>query len=143
MTTTYEEFLERTEVLESGCRVPVSKRWPGKNLKLTWDGYTQVTVDGKRARSHRMAWELKNGPVPEGMMLDHKCRYTPCCEVEHLEVVTPSENVLRGDLPEIAREHMKRVSAQRRRCRECPMESNPAGISHHQRATGHTGWEQL
>lgn len=143
MRTTYEEFLERTVVLNNGCRIPVSKRWPGRSLKLTHDGYTQVTVDGRRGRAHYIAWVLANGPVPVGLTLDHLCRNRPCCEVTHLEPVTMSENVRRGNLPEIAREHMKRVSQIKRRCKECGLISSPAGVALHQRASGHSGQQQL
>lgn len=141
--TTYEEFLERTIVLDSGCRIPVSKRWPGRPLKVTHDGYMQVTVDGKPGRAHRIAWELANGPVPDGLTLDHLCRYRPCCEISHLEPVTMSENARRGDLPEIARAHLTRVSRIKRRCSECGLVSNPAGVALHQKASRHQGKEDL
>lgn len=136
---TYEEFLERTIILDSGCRIPVSVRWPGRPLKLTWDGYLQVNVNGKRGRGHLIAWRLANGPVPRGLTLDHLCRYRPCCEISHLEPVTNRENIRRGDLAEVARAHLTRVSNSRRKCAECDLESNPGGLALHHRASGHIG----
>lgn len=40
--------------------------------------------------AHVVAWERVNGPVPEGMELDHLCRRR-ACQV-HLELVTRTEN---------------------------------------------------
>lgn len=45
-----------------------------------------------------MAWELCNGPIPEGMTLDHRCTSTLCVNPSHLNVVTLEENIARrGD----------------------------------------------
>jgi hypothetical protein len=41
-------------------------------------------------------YEDKYGPVPEGLVLDHKCRVRICCNPEHLEAITNEENVRRG-----------------------------------------------
>lgn len=34
--------------------------------------------------THRVAWELEHGPVPDGMGVLHRCDNPPCCEVSHL-----------------------------------------------------------
>jgi hypothetical protein len=44
---------------------------------------------------HRFAWAAVHGPIPSGMAIDHLCRVRCCCNPEHLEAVTPWENVLR------------------------------------------------
>ncbi|MGO4751896.1 HNH endonuclease signature motif containing protein [Streptomyces sp. 2MCAF27] len=71
---------------------------------LLWDasvsgGYGQFHLNGRYVRAHRVAWEYRNGPVPEGLELDHVfargCRSPLCVNTEHLEVVTRSENELR------------------------------------------------
>lgn len=51
---------------------------------------------GSTRGAHRVAWEMANGPVPEGLYLDHLCRTPACVRVSHLEPVTNGENVLRG-----------------------------------------------
>lgn len=48
---------------------------------------------------HDWMWEFLVGPVPEGLVLDHLCRNTRCCNPVHLEPVTSEENILRGDGP--------------------------------------------
>jgi len=48
-------------------------------------------------RAHRVAWELTNGPIPEGLQLDHLCRNRAYVNPAHLEPVTQRENMLRGE----------------------------------------------
>lgn len=54
-------------------------------------------MDGKLCLTHRVAWELFRGKIPAGMMIDHLCRVTLCCNPKHLEPVTAKENVARGN----------------------------------------------
>lgn len=59
-------------------------------------GYGQATWRGRQWRSHRLAYELVRGPIPDGLTLDHLCRNKACVNPAHLEPVTDRENVLRG-----------------------------------------------
>jgi hypothetical protein len=59
--------------------------------RLDKDGYA---FHG-RTRAHIHAWTEANGPVPEGMVLDHLCGNRGCKAVHHLEAVTQSENLFR------------------------------------------------
>lgn len=138
--TPHEEFLARTVLLDNGCRIPVSVRTPGKPMALSWDGYIQIASGGVKGRAHRVAWILANGSVPDGMTLDHLCRNRQCCELSHLEPVTNRENVKRGNLPTVAKEHLTKLNKKRRKCLECDMESTPAGMTLHHKASGHSGW---
>lgn len=38
--------------------------------------------------AHRIVYEEFNGPIPEGMTLDHLCRNTVCVNPNHLEPVS-------------------------------------------------------
>lgn len=60
------------------------------------DGYGQMKSGGSHLRAHRVAIILADGPIPDGMQVDHLCRVRACVRRSHLEVVTPRENVLRG-----------------------------------------------
>lgn len=79
--------------LLTGCH-----NWTGPTV---WKGYGQMylwSAGGKkyRARTHRIAYEIAKGPIPDGLVLDHLCRNPPCCNPDHLEAVTQRENTLRG-----------------------------------------------
>lgn len=55
--------------------------------------YGQLTVDGKRRRAHRFAWEMSNGPVPRGLVVMHTCDNRLCVRVSHLRLGTDGENI--------------------------------------------------
>ena len=59
----------------------------------TSNGYGQFSVDGRYRRAHRVAWEMTNGPIPEGMELDHRCANKRCVNPAHLRVTTRSQNM--------------------------------------------------
>jgi hypothetical protein len=60
-------------------------------------GYGRVWFDGGMRLAHRVVYEILNGPIPKGMVIDHLCRVRRCVNPSHLEVVTTRENLLRGN----------------------------------------------
>ena len=54
--------------------------------------------NGHNVGAHRYAYEHQNGPVPDGLELDHLCRIRACCNPAHLEPVTSAENKQRSPL---------------------------------------------
>jgi hypothetical protein len=62
-------------------------------------GYGRVTPGKaqKHTQAHRLGYEIYVGPIPEGMVLDHKCRTPACVNPAHLEPVTQIENMRRGN----------------------------------------------
>lgn len=81
--------LERLSMPEpnSGCWL-----WLGG---VTRAGYGQISVRHNRA-AHRVSYETFIGPIPAGLVIDHKCRTRSCINPLHLEPVTPTENTRRG-----------------------------------------------
>lgn len=74
---------------ETGCHI-----WTGSKGVY---GYGCMSVGPRRRQgTHRFAYELKYGPIPEGMTLDHLCRNPSCVNPDHLEPVTNAENVKRA-----------------------------------------------
>lgn len=76
-------------ILENGCHILESQP-----MAL---GYSQLSVEGKHWYGHRLAYTLKYGDIPAGMVIDHLCRNRRCVNPDHLEVVSRAENVLRGE----------------------------------------------
>ena len=92
----FEERYERFAFPEpnSGCYI-----WMGA---LNWNGYGKMGIgylsEGNQQMqyAHIVAYEYFVGPVPTGMILDHKCRMRCCVNPGHLEPVTYRENTMRG-----------------------------------------------
>jgi hypothetical protein len=94
----------------------------------TWD---KVTV----RLTHRVAWTLTYGPIPEGMTVDHECRNRRCCNPNpgHLRLKTNVDNAT--DNGNHRKTHCKwgheftegntRMTKQgHRACRTCQQKSN-------------------
>lgn len=70
--------------------------WDGEHLiwtgTLSAAGYGQLSVNGRRDYAHRYAWEREHGPIPEGMVIDHRCWVRSCVNVDHLRLATVAQN---------------------------------------------------
>ena len=51
------------------------------------DGAGQLKVDGRIVTAHRVAWELVNGPVPDGARVGYCPDEKACVQVEHLALL--------------------------------------------------------
>ena len=61
------------------------------------DSYGRFCISkGHVVYAHRFAYEEANGPIPEGLHIDHLCRVPSCVRATHLEAVVPAENTRRG-----------------------------------------------
>lgn len=61
-------------------------------------GQFRIGTSGKNEvhhMAHRYAWERVNGPIPEGLTIDHLCEVILCVNPAHMEPVTNSENARR------------------------------------------------
>jgi hypothetical protein len=73
----------------SGCW-----RWTGNTNGA---GYGTVRLNRRKFYVHRLMYErCTESLIPVGLVIDHLCRHTLCCNPEHLEPVTVRENVRRG-----------------------------------------------
>jgi hypothetical protein len=102
--------------------------WTGSLYK---SGYGKLST-GHRGQcyAHRYAWSRVQGPIPDGLVLDHLCRNRRCCNVAHLELVTNAENIRRGRNLQSKKDYCKRghplhgdnvrvEKTGRRTCRTC------------------------
>ena len=66
--------------------------WTG-NRDRSGYGTILVSKGGRRVRAHRLAMELHTGePIPNGMVVCHRCDNPPCCNPGHLFIGTQSDN---------------------------------------------------
>ena len=56
------------------------------------DGYGNVKLNGKIVSVHRYVLEQANGPIQDGLEVDHQCRNRACCNLSHLRLVTHKVN---------------------------------------------------
>jgi len=95
-------FNRLIKVTPDGCWM-----WTGEGTK---DGYGQFRPGPGQPRYmvHRWSYEQHRGPITAGMQVDHlchtkdeacpggrDCKHRRCCNPDHLECVTASENTIR------------------------------------------------
>jgi hypothetical protein len=64
--------------------------WTGA---VTSNGYGNFSRDAKQQKAHRVAWELTNGRIPDGLYLCHHCDVKRCVRPDHLFLGTHTENM--------------------------------------------------
>lgn len=74
-------FKLHTIIDDNGC-------WIWQRARLE-NGYGALN----RSNTHRTVYSLVNGPIPNGMVIRHKCDVRLCCNPEHLEIGTQLDNI--------------------------------------------------
>lgn len=81
----HHRLLEKTRIMPNGCI-----EWHGYAHE---DGYGFIKIKGQNCLTHRVSWEINNGPIPEGLCVLHKCDNPPCINPEHLFLGTKQDNM--------------------------------------------------
>lgn len=81
-----DAFAAKTRIdVESGCLL-----WTGSS---DYKGYGSLRIKGKLVKAHRFAWARKNGPIPNGKLVLHRCDNPSCVNADHLFIGTHTDNV--------------------------------------------------
>ena len=73
-------------------------RWTGATNSRGYGIFSVVRDDRKGSmQAHRAWFEYVNGPIGDGLTLDHLCRNTNCVNPAHMEPVSSRVNTLRGE----------------------------------------------
>ena len=62
-------------------------------------GLFHLNGTGKTVYAHRYAWQSLVGEIPDGLQVDHLCRVRDCVNPDHLQPVTQTVNIQRGNSP--------------------------------------------
>jgi hypothetical protein len=65
--------------------------WPWTGNRRP-DGYGRLGVRGSAYYAHRLAYASTFGPIPDGMLVCHRCDNPSCCNPAHLFVGTDADN---------------------------------------------------
>jgi hypothetical protein len=80
----HERLLSKMDIID--------KCWNWTGSK-NGNGYGVVIMDGKSVLAHRASYETYRGPIPENLIIRHRCDNPLCCNPNHLQVGTRQENM--------------------------------------------------
>lgn len=100
-----DRFWRRVDKSAGGCWL-----WTGGAHEF---GHGRYWLNGANRPAHRVIWEARNGHVPDGLFVLHKCDVPSCVNPDHLFVGTQDDNM--RDKTEKGRQY------------------RPAGDKHHRR----------
>jgi len=97
----FRKYCGKKEIIRTQ---PITLEWIKNNCLVNemgcwlWDkgldsyDYGLITVMNKMYKVHRFVWEIVNKPIPENLLVRHKCDVKNCCNPDHLELGTRADN---------------------------------------------------
>ncbi len=96
----------RRKNLDEYYKVDKTGCWNWK-LSVTHNGYAHIWWEGKMRRASRVYYERAGKSIPRGYQIDHLCKNVLCVNPEHLEAVSPTENVRRSNVTKLRKEDVE------------------------------------
>ncbi len=85
-TSAAERLLSKSILMPNGC-----VEWIGGINKKGW--YGRIRLANKAYLTHRLAYELEFGPIPEGGLICHTCDNPRCISPTHLYLGDQADNM--------------------------------------------------
>ena len=73
------------------------------------DGYGVFNKGNRQHKSHRISYEMNNGPIAHGMIVMHKCHNKGCVNPSHLVLGTSQENSQDVDFAKITKDQVLEI----------------------------------
>ena len=83
--------------------------WQGSVNKRT--GYGKKQLNGRTLLAHRWMYEMLQGPIPDGLVVNHKCSNRKCVNPHHLELTTQTGNCRHGFGTKLTVEAVREIKA--------------------------------
>jgi hypothetical protein len=90
-----ERFFRAVKKIDSGCW-----EWQGGldqkgygNFNVSVNEPSERRIKQHHHKAHRFSWFLKNGDIPDGMMICHRCDNPSCQNPEHYFLGTNNDNI--------------------------------------------------
>jgi hypothetical protein len=86
METRFESKFER--ITESGCWI-----WTASMNKKGYGRYHETGGESGFTLAHRASWKMNKGPIPDGLLVCHRCDVPQCVNPDHLFLGTHKDNL--------------------------------------------------
>ena len=106
----------------NGCMNWLGSRFKDKRGKPRYGCFSTANHP---ALAHRVAYVLANGEIPDDLTIDHICENLACEAPDHLQLLTNTQNALKGTCEDETGERCVKghndwsIRARQRVCREC------------------------